>query len=329
MSEGSPHRSRQPGRDARRSSESRARYTVFGAGSIGTVLAGLLADAGIEVAIAGRNAVPRLRLEGDDETVNVRVRVVDEPEGTILLCVHAPEVEDLCEGWPGLSVVTWQNGVSSETTAAKWCRVIGGVWRMTCTLVKPGISLFTRRGRVIVGRHPGGIDDEVEAVAADLRAAGLDVGISPRIAGDKWLKLALNVASTPNALVRKLDHARPEFGAIKSALIEEARDVFAANGVDARSGDGGDLAIEQEIEKHKETVVRDRTVYNQTWRALSLGRQPKEVYHDIIVELADGHAPRNAAMLELVRRATAPECYTVEAVFNAVVGTASGSRGSP
>jgi ketopantoate reductase len=204
---------------------------------VGTVLAGLLADAGVDVRLAGRGAVGDLRLEGDEETVCARVPVVEEPEGTILLCVHAPDVAGPCARWPGRSVVTWQNGVASEETAARWCRVIGGVWRMTCTLLEPGHALFTRRGRVIVGRHPEGRDGEVERLASDLRRAGLDVGVSLRIAADKWLKLCLNLTSAPHALIRKADHGRPEFGALKAALLEEARDVLRRPGPPARGGD--------------------------------------------------------------------------------------------
>jgi 2-dehydropantoate 2-reductase len=291
-------------------------YTVFGAGSVGTVLAGLLADGGVEVALAGRGAVGRLRLEGDDEIVEAQVPVVEEPLGTILLCVHAPDVPGLTSRWAGRTVVTFQNGVESEAEAARSCRVIGGVWRMTCTLVAPGSARFTKRGRVIVGRHPEGVDAEVEALAADLRRAGLDAGVSPRIAGDKWLKLFLNLTSAPHALIRREDHARPEFGRVKAALLEEARDVFQAAGIDARSGDGRDPSLAEEIERHRQGGGRARPVFNSTWRLLSLGRRPKERYHDTIVAL--GRAPRNAAMLDLLDRARRPECYTVDEVLTAV-----------
>ncbi|MHC4134373.1 MAG: ketopantoate reductase family protein [Planctomycetota bacterium] len=309
----------------------RATYTVFGAGSVGTVLAGLLADAGVDVRLAGRGAVAALRLEGDEETVIARVPVVEEPEGTILLCVHAPDVAALCARWPGRSVVTWQNGVASEETAARWCRVIGGVWRMTCTLTEPGRVLFTRRGRVVVGRHPQGRKDdhEVAALAADLRAAGFDVGISERIAVDKWLKLCLNLTSAPHALIRKRDHGRPEFGALKAALLEEARDVLLAAGIEARSCDGRDLPLEEEIEKHREGGTRRRPVFNDTWRQLAQGRRPKSLYHDTFVDLAGGGAPRNAAMLELVVRATGPECYSVGEVFTALCGSSDGTPHTP
>jgi ketopantoate reductase len=293
-------------------------YTVFGAGSVGTVLAGLLADARVPVAIAGRGAVGRLRLEGDDETVEARVPVVAEPEGTILLCVHGPDVSDLCPRWPGRTVVTFQNGVRAEALAARWCRVIGGVWRMTCTLVEPGRALFTRRGRVVVGRHPEGIDPEVESLAADLRRAGFDVGVSPRIGRDKWLKLFLNLASTAHALVRREDHGRPEFGRLKAAILEEAREVFARAGIVAVSCDGRDASLDEEIERHRRGGGRARPVHNSTWRQLSLGRRPKERFHDTVLSL--GPAPRNAAMLALLDRATSPECYTVDEALTAVCG---------
>jgi len=307
-------------------------YTVFGAGSVGTVLAGLLADAGIAVRLAGRGAVGGLRLEGDEETVVAQVPVVEEPEGRILLCVHAPDVAELCARWPGRSVVTWQNGVSSEEEAAQWCRVIGGVWRMTCTLTEPGRALFTRRGRVVIGRHPQGSrepDPEVGALAADLRAAGFDVGVSERIAADKWLKLCLNLTSAPHALIRKQDHGRPEFGALKADLLEEARDVLRAAGIEARSCDGRDLSLEGEIAKHREGGTRRRPVHNDTWRQLAQGRRPKSLYHDTFVDLAGGGAPRNAAMLQLVVRATGPECYSVDEVLTALGGGSGDTPHTP
>jgi 2-dehydropantoate 2-reductase len=223
--------------------------------------------------------------------------------------------------------VTWQNGVASEDAAARHCRVIGGVWRMTCTLLEPGRALFTRRGRVVVGRHPAGRDHEVEALAADLRAAGLDVGISERIAKDKWLKLCLNLTSAPHALIRKQDHGRPEFGAVKAALLEEARAILSAAGIEARSCDGRDAPLEEEIERHRAGGTRRRPVYNDTWRQLARGRRPKSLYHDTFVELAGDRAPRNAAMLELVRRAREPECYSVDEVLTALSG--GGSGGTP
>ena len=109
-----------------------AAYTVFGAGSVGTVLAGILAERGISAALMGRRAVGGILLEGDDESIRANVRIVEEPEGVLLLCVHESQVADVCARWPGRTVVPFANGVTAEESAARNCEVIGGVWRMTC-----------------------------------------------------------------------------------------------------------------------------------------------------------------------------------------------------
>ncbi|MHC4954189.1 MAG: ketopantoate reductase family protein [Planctomycetota bacterium] len=295
----------------------RTAYTVFGAGSVGTVLAGFLASRGVLVALMGRGATSSIHLEGDDETIDVRVPVVDEPAGVMLLCVHESDAADVCARWPGSTVVTFQNGIAAEADAARTCDVVGGVWRMTCTLLSPGRALFTRRGRVVLGRWPNGIDDTVRAIGADLERAGLDVGLSPTIAADKWLKVLCNIGSTPNALVPPREHLDPRFGAIKAALVSEAWQVLLARGIEARSCDGRDASPEEEIERQRETGPRARPVYNDTWRQLRLGRPVKERYHRIIVQLGEP-APLNARMDELLTEATGPECYSIDALASAL-----------
>jgi 2-dehydropantoate 2-reductase len=277
------------------------RYTIFGAGSVGTVLAASLRHAGFDVAIAGRNAVSSLRAEGDDETIEAQVDVVDEPRGTILLCVHEAQVDELLERWPACDVVVFCNGVRLFPA------VRHAVWRMTCTLQEPGRALFTRRGRIVVERH---------ACADDLRCAGFDVGVSDDIAADKWLKLLCNLGSTPNAVIRAADHARTAFGEVKALLLEEARDVLAAAGIRAASCDGRDASVDEEIERQRASAPHARPVYNDTWRQLSLGRPPQERYHRVITELGD--APRNAAMDRLLAAAAGPECYTADEVLSAL-----------
>jgi ketopantoate reductase len=279
------------------------RYTVFGAGSVGTVLAGLLASRAIPVSIAGRNAVGELHLEGDDETIHVQVPVVSEPVGTILLCVHESDVAELAPRFERQTVVTFSNGVTAERVAAEHCNVIGGIWRMTCTLLTPGRALFTRRGRVVLQRS---------AVADDFFAAGFDVGQSDDIEADLWLKLLCNIGSTPNAIIRSADHTDPRFGALKADLVAEAWRTMRARGIAASSCDGRDASPEEEIERQRVTGPRRRPVYNDTWRSLQRGRKPKERYHRTIASL--GTAPLNEAMDALLDEATAPECFALDEV---------------
>lgn len=287
-----------------------AKYTIFGAGSVGTVLAGCLADCGVPVALMGRGATEQIHLDGDEETIDVSVPVVSSPQGVILLCVHDRDVADVCPAWRGRTVVPFCNGVTAEQTAARWCNVIGGVWRMTCTLRSPGRADFTRRGRIVIGRWPEGTDEQTSDVARDLKDAGFSVGVSSRIGEDIWLKLLCNIGSTANALVPPSDHTDPRFGAIKAALVEEAWSALKKSGIVARSCDGLDAAPEEEIRRQASGGPRARPVHNDTWRQLSRGRRPKERYHRIICEL-DPDAVLNARMSSLLDAASAPECISI------------------
>jgi len=289
-----------------------ATYTVFGAGSVGTVLAGLLAQRGVSTALMGRRAVSELLLEGDDETIRADVRIVEEPEGVLLLCVHESQVADVCARWPSRTVVTFANGVTAEESAARSCDVIGGVWRMTCTLLAPGHALFTRRGRIVVGRWPDGDDEGVRRIARDLGRAGFDVGVSSAITEDIWLKLLCNIGSTANALVPPAEHTDPRFGAIKAALVSEAWEALQRNGIVAASCDGRDAGPAEEIERQRRIGPRARAVYNDTWRRLQRGLPPLERYHRTIADFdPDGSAPLNARMDGILDAARAPESVSI------------------
>ena len=145
-----------------------------------------------------------------------------------------------------------------------------------------------------------------------LRRAGYDVGVSTRILEDKWLKLCVNLMSAPNALIRREDHATRAFVELKARLLEEARAILLAAGIRARSCDGRDRSLEQEIAHQREslalgTSARALPVYNQVWAALRHGG-PVEAdrYHRRLLALAAAHgvaAPQNARVLEALERA--------------------------
>ena len=52
--------------------------------------------------------------------------------------------------------------------------------------------------------------------------------------------------------------------------------MFAAAGIDARSCDGRDASLAEEIARQRAGGGRKRPVYNSTWLQLSRGRRPKE-----------------------------------------------------
>jgi 2-dehydropantoate 2-reductase len=212
-------------------------------------------------------------------------------------------------------VASFQNDLENESILARrFPVVIGAPLRQTCTRTAPNAALATGGGRVVLGRHPSGTSPVLEALASRLRAAGYDVGISARIAEDRWLKLCVNLMSAPNALIRRSDHRTRAFVEIKARLLEEARAALFAAGIVARSCDGRDRSLAEEIAWQRASLARGESarelpIYNQVWSALRHGAPLEaDAYHRRILGLAAQAgipAPVNARVLEVLLRQAA------------------------
>lgn len=289
---------------------------IVGAGAVGLSLGVRLAAAGFPVLFVVRRpevarAIERSGVRGEDpgsgEVVRARAEAIpgielaagrlrDPAAGPILLCVRANDTEEVADALvaaaPQATVCSVQNHVDNEDRLAeRFERVLGAVWRQTCTRIDLNASVALGRGRVIVGLHPEGRGRDVEALAGDLRTAGFDVGVSERIVDDKWLKLCVNLMSGPNALVRPADHETEAFVETKARLVEEARAVLAAAHIPARSCDGRDRSLDAEIAFQRGSLARGTSarrlpVYNQIWAALRDRRAIEgDRYHRAIIDL--------------------------------------------
>ena len=239
--------------------------------------------------------------------------------GPILFCMRASETAAAAAALgpvaPNAVVASFQNDLDNEAILARhFPVVIGAPLRQTCTRTAPNAALATGGGRVILGRHPTGASPVLDALAARLRAAGYDVGISARIAGDRWLKLCVNLMSAPNALIRRSDHRTRAFVEIKARLLEEARASLFAAGIAPRSCDGRDRSLVEEIAWQRASLergesARELPIYNQVWSALRHGAPLEaDAYHRRILGLADEAAipaPMNARVLEILLRQAA------------------------
>lgn len=310
-------------------------YVVVGAGSVGLALGARLAFGGRPVVFVTRSAAQARELsehgvEIEDlvsgERLKAPCRAVDSLDAAarefnvslVLLCTRAGATAalapDIAGLMPGAAVASVQNHIDNEEELSRHVkRVLGVVFRQTCTRVSRREVHSAGTPRLIVGAYPRGGGADVDELLEYLRAGGCNVGFSPNVMADKWLKLCVNLMSVPNALVRPQDHERPEFVLGKVALLEEARDVLCVAGVEASSGDGRDRTLSEEIEFHRaslslRTSARRLPLYNQVWTAMrehSLGKidltgLEADRYHASIVELGRAHGvptPRNARVL--------------------------------
>ncbi len=323
--------------------------TVLGAGAVGLAIGTRLARAGRRVLFVTRrpetaHAIQSggVRLEdlasGEAWSARTGVEAVAGilaagpliGEGPVLVCVRASDTqavaEDLAAAAPRAVVASLQNDVGNcERLAVRFPRLIGGVYRQTCTRVAENAAVTLGWGRVVLGAWPEGRSAETERLAEDFREAGYDVGVSEHIGADQWLKLAINLMSAPNALVLREDHESPAFVRVKVRLLEEARAALLSAGIEAHSCDGRDRSLDEEIAFQGESLSRGTSsrrlpVYNQVWSALRHGG-PLEAdsYHRRILDLATGHgleAKQNARVLEAVVEAwttkRGPECLRAD-----------------
>lgn len=304
--------------------------TVFGAGAIGLVLAARLARAGHAVRLCARRDEDAQQIDAHGIDVeepatgacwNARVAAIAGPPAgecdAVFACVRGPDSHTvataIAESSPQALLVNVQNGLDGDAIfAERFAHVVGAVIRHNCTRVSTNFARAQSAARIVLGAHPDGVGDDVVAIAELLRSAGYDTGVSTHIAEDRWLKLCVNLLSTPHALVTPSDHATRAFTAGKGRLLEEARDVLAAAGIAARSCDGRDRSLDAEIAFQRDSVVRGGAarkllLYNSCWQGLTRGAPLEtDAYHRRILALGDRHGiatPVNARVLAGLERA--------------------------
>jgi 2-dehydropantoate 2-reductase len=326
---------------------------VYGTGAVGLTLGARLLRAGHPVLFVARRQEVARAIAADGvrvahpasgEAFEVRAQALAGIEaaagrigaGPVLLCMRRSDLEPCADALarvaPEAAVAALQNDVDNEETLAeRFERVVGVVVRQTCTRTADTATVALAPGRMVVGAFTEAAAADAEALARAMEGAGYDVGRSPRILEDKWLKLCVNLMSAPNALIRRQDHRTQAFVELKARLLEEARAALSAAGIRARSCDGRDRSLDEEIAWQRASLARgesarDLPVYNQVWYALRHGG-PVEAdgYHRRIAELSAAHglaAPFNrrllAAILHAVRDDLGPESMTAAELLGEV-----------
>jgi 2-dehydropantoate 2-reductase len=204
---------------------------------LGSVYAGLLAAADVDVAVlahgahgdALRRGDLELRLPGSSE--RVRVRSVDAAEGSMLLLTcrlfDTEEVLERLRGRPEVAV-SFQNGLAKNEPLARrygWDVVVCGASTLAADLVEPGVVESVGLGVTYLD-----VDPRAEVLAEVLAAAGFRV---ERVDGQsaEWSKLAFAASMMGlQVLTRRFLHELM-FAADSAALVRAScREVAAVAG---------------------------------------------------------------------------------------------------
>ncbi len=309
---------------------------IAGAGAIGSIVGGMLHDAGHDVALLGRrahlDAIARggLKISGllGDRTV-AGMKLAADPArlagrfGLILCAVKSYDTESIADALADRLtgdgvIVSMQNGLGNiESLIERFGRrrVLGARVIFGAEMPAPGsahVTVFAQP--VAIGPAPAlqredapALAERARAIAAMLDAAGVPaVGVAD-IMPVIWAKLLYNVALNPLGAILRLHYgalaADPDVRAIMDRAIDEASAVARALGVNLPFSDADQyrrIFYEQLIPptfSHRPTMLHDLQVRGRTEIGALNGK---------IVELADRlglDAETNRMLTRLIRAA--------------------------
>ncbi|AZH25295.1 ketopantoate reductase family protein [Haloplanus aerogenes] len=252
---------------------------VFGAGSLGSLVGGLLARTH-DVTLVGRDphiaAVRRdgLRITGV-ETLDVSPAATTDATGASAdLAVVAVKAYDTETAATVLAngdydaVLSLQNGMGNEDVLAAHvdAPVLAGTATCGARLADPGHVEWTGRGTITLGPwRPADDAEAAERVAAAFRAADLPTEVAADMRRRLWEKLAINAAINPvTALARVANGALAEPGPLadlaRAAAVETAT-VARADGVDLADETAKDAVatVARETARNRSSMHRDVT----------------------------------------------------------------------
>ena len=229
---------------------------IIGAGALGSVIGGMLAEAGNDVLLVSRNRSHveainlsglTMRTDGRDRVVAVRAAMpadVGAPADLVIVLVksfHTAEAVRQAIGLvgPDTTVLSLQNGLGHEeilTGLIGRDRVIAGKTYVGGVALGPGhVIAGVADKETIAGELDGRITPRIERIAATFEAAGLKFVVSRNIMGVIWDKLLVNIATGALSGITRLAYsglyAVPELKATAMAAVAEAIAVAKASGI--------------------------------------------------------------------------------------------------
>ncbi len=273
---------------------------IYGAGAIGGWLGVKLAQSGCAVSVVARGAAldalraHGLRLTIAGQTLSAPVTVSERPaelgpQDLVIVAVKAPAMRGVAQGIAPLlghdsMVMTAMNGVpwwffegfggrwsgtrldatdpdGSITRAVPTRHVIGCVVHASCSLPEPGHAQHHFGNGLIVGEPWGAPTPRLEVLGRTLRAASIDVTLSPQIQKDIWFKLWGNMTMNPVSAITGATTDRilsdDLVRGFVSNVMLEAREIGARIGIPIDQQPEDRHAITRRLGAFKTSMLQD------------------------------------------------------------------------
>ena len=336
------------------------RYIIYGAGAVGDVIAGRLAQHHIEVIAIARGAHLEairergLALESPEERLTLPLTVAGHPseiewrrDDVVLLTMKtqhtAAALDDLAAAaGDDIPIFCAQNGVENERLALRrFRRVYGTLVILPATYLEPGIVQVhsTSNGILDSGCYPRGTDALATEVTAALEAAGFSAHPEPDIMRWKYGKLLSNLANSLQAAVGlgvfDFDAARNAgVGDVVAQLREEAIACYRAAGIDSASDEEMDARRRESL--RLQPIAGKARGGGSTWQSVARGAGSVETDYlngeiTLLGRLHGIPTPANAAMqriaLRMLRERAAPASISADDIRREIASMSEAPAG--
>ncbi|QLD85479.1 2-dehydropantoate 2-reductase [Natronomonas halophila] len=285
---------------------------VFGAGSLGSLLGGLLAREHA-VTLVGRDPhMDAVRAEGlritgaVEETVHPDART-EAPESADLavVCVKAFDTPEAADALADVDLdycLSVQNGMGNEEQLADAldAPVLAGTCTYGALTPKPGVVRCTGIGEVVLGAREGGHSAAADTVGEAFEAANIVTTVAEDMPRRLWEKLAVNAGINATTALARVDNGAlldGDANAVATAAGREVARVARAEGVDLSNAEA-----ERAVERVAEATADNTSSMQQD--VLAERRTEVDAIGGYVLERADEHAidvPVNETMTRLLR----------------------------
>lgn len=240
---------------------------VLGAGAMGSLFGGLLAEGGLSVTLVDpwQEHIDQIKANGlkmvgygGDRAIPINATTnaaeVESADIVFVQCkanfnaAAAASLQHLFSADTNTVAISFQNGLGNEEELAEYFgeyRVLGGLTAQGANVEGPGVIRNHAELPSYIGEMAGGISERAKQIAAALSAAGLPTEPSDSIRQDIWRKLMANIAISAVSGITGLNIGQifnqHLADAVSYAALEEAIVVANAAGVNLTAAEAHEI----------------------------------------------------------------------------------------
>ena len=242
------------------------RVAIVGAGSLGSVFGGVLADTGVEVFLVSRHQdyIDKVNSDGlqlvEDSGERVTWPHVTADAGTVgevdlvIVMVKSYDTREAMTAskvlvGPNTTVLSLQNGLGNEEVLAElfgWSKIIFGRTFVGGDSVSIGRIVTGLKGKpTVIGELNGELSMRSMEISEIFNSAGLLTEVSDNILGVVWNKLLVNVSTGALAGITGLSYGNlyqvPDLLPVAVAAVNEGIAVAKAKGIELPNEDAEEI----------------------------------------------------------------------------------------